>query len=155
MKIAEVLIRKGVVKKQIAELEATLADGIRVPESEQADQEDVDPLLESISAKYRELYDIGCTISTCNRLFEITPNQTLDQALVLRDVLIKRLTKLREFHKLAKGDRYTRDSETKYVVRLPQSRTRSMIDKLQTELHDIETKIQIANWQYDVPEKCV
>jgi hypothetical protein len=156
MKLAELLIRKGIVKKHLKELESTLENNVRVPEDSVADCEEVEPILEGIAVKYEELYHIGATIGKYNRVFEIAPGQTIDDALVRRDLLIKRLTNLREVYRTAKSDRtgYHRDNDVKYIVLLSPLRLRALIDGFQTELNELETKIQIANWKHDIPE-CV
>lgn len=147
MKTAELLIRKGVVKKQLQELEATLAENIRLPEADAAAGEEIEPLLEAIDAKYQELLNIGIAIGERNHTCTISPDgPTIDAALVQRDILIKRLTKLRETYKYSKHERCGYRDDTKYVVRLPPQRIRAMIDRYQTQLHELETAIQIANW---------
>lgn len=153
MKLAELLIRKGIVKKQLAELENTLANNVRVPEDSVSNCEEVEPILQAIAVKYEELYRIGATIGKYNRIFETKEGQTIDDALVCRDLLIKRLTKLREVYRTAKSERSGyRENDVKYTVLLSPLKLRAMIDGLQEELNEVETKIQVANWQNDVPE---
>lgn len=155
MKLAELLVRKGIVKKQLTELESMLSSNACVPEESVAECEEIEPLFASIDAKYEELHKIGVAVSKYNREFETSkPGETIDQALVRRDVLIKRLTKLREIYRSVKTQRgYSRD-DGKYVVLVSPLRMRGLIDQFQTELNELETRVQMANWKHDIPE-CV
>lgn len=156
MKLAELLIRKGIVKKQLKELESTLENNVRVPEDSVANCEDVEAIMESMSSKYEALYQIGAIVGKYNRIFEIAPGQTIDDALVRRDLLIKRLTNLREVYRTAKSDRSGyRDSDVKYTVLLSPLKVRALIDTLQAELNELETKIQVANWNNEISDSCV
>ena len=153
MKVAELLIRKGVLKKQVTELEASLVGGIRIPETEVDGQEDIELILKTIQEKYDEMHKLGCIVGKCNHVNEVAPGQTVDDALVMRDILIKQLTALREAYRECKGGRggyRSCDTEVKYVTRIPPTRLRTMIDQKQSELYALETKIQIANWAADV-----
>lgn len=150
MKLAEALILRADLQKRLEQLKARLRNNVLVQEGE-SPSEDPDDLLKELSELENDLADVIIRINLTNNSTNFLDEMTLTEALVRRDVLLRRRSFLSEIAAEAsfKQDRYSR-TEIKYISTIDVKTMQKEVDQLAKEYRLIDTKIQSLNWNVDL-----
>ena len=152
MLLAEALLRKAVLKKEIEALEQRMCESARVPQ----DEEPVDDylvLLGSFREKIAELDDMSLRILTTNSSTAFKEGETISQAIIRRDSL-KRVVSM--YNKLlsaasgsgGRGFYSSRDVKYKRVVDM--DKARADMDNAAMQYRDLDVKLQQLNWNTEL-----
>jgi len=151
MKLAEALIERADLQKQIAQLRSRMVQNAKVQEGE-TPAEAVETLLPLYEAMMQALETL---IRRINRTNSTTPLEeaTLADAIAARDSLRGRISAHRELYDAAaiQQGRYSR-SEVKYIRCVDTAMLQKRIDGLSRQFRELDTKIQAANWMTELLE---
>ena len=145
MKLAEALSIRKDLQTRVDQLKARILNNVRIQEGEKPAEEPVDLLkeLDSCLNQLRELiYRINLTNMNTN-----CDGKPVTQLMAERDVLLKRVQVLRDVFNQASTttERYSR-SEIKYVTTIDVKAMAKQLDKLATQLRELDVKIQSVNF---------
>ena len=145
MKLAEALSIRKDLQTRVDQLKARILNNVRIQEGEKPAEEPVELLkeLDSCLNQLRELiYRINLTNMNTN-----CDGKPVTQLMAERDVLLKRVQVLRDVFNQASTttERYSR-SEIKYVTTIDVKAMAKQIDKLATQLRELDVKIQSVNF---------
>ena len=151
MFLAEALLRKAALKKELDALEQRMCESARIPH----DEEPVDDyliLLDNYRQKEGELLDISIRILATNNSTTFKEGETVSQAIVRRDSL-KRTVSM--YSKLigattggGRGLFSSRDIKYKRVVDMDM--VRANMDNVAMQYRDLDVKLQQLNWNTDL-----
>lgn len=138
------------MKKTIAEQEEYVQHHVKVPEDEQPDEE-LTQSLAKLEAYYAEIGEIAATISGLNNVYKLDTGQTIDQALIQRDILKARHKHYKIMLAHTESDRasyhHRTEQPVKKVILIPCIDIRNKITEIKRELFELEKKLQRANWE--------
>ena len=145
MKLAEALSIRKDLQTRIDQLKARILNNVRIQEGEKPAEDPVELLkeLDSCLNQLRELiYRINLTNMNTN-----CDGKPVTQLMAERDVLLKRVQVLRDVFNQASTttERYSR-SEIKYVTTIDVKAMAKQLDKLATQLRELDVKIQSVNF---------
>ncbi len=145
MKLAEALSIRKDLQTRVDQLKARILNNVRIQEGEKPAEDPVELLkeLDSCLNQLRELiYRINLTNMNTN-----CDGKPVTQLMAERDVLLKRVQVLRDVFNQASTttERYSR-SEIKYVTTIDVKAMAKQIDKLATQLRELDVKIQSVNF---------
>ncbi len=145
MKLAEALSIRKDLQTRVDQLKARILNNVRIQEGEKPAEEPVELLkeLDSCLNQLRELiYRINLTNMNTN-----CDGKPVTQLMAERDVLLKRVQVLRDVFNQASTttERYSR-SEIKYVTTIDVKAMAKQLDKLATQLRELDVKIQSVNF---------
>ena len=151
MLLAEALLRKAVLKKELEALEQRMSESARVPH----DEEPVDDyliLLDNYNEKEYELREMSLKILSTNNKTVFTEGETISQAIIRRDSL-KRVVSM--YNKLlsaatggGRGLFSSRDIKYKRIVNMDKVRADMNIAAMQ--YRDLDVKLQQLNWNTEL-----
>ena len=151
MFLAEALLRKAVLKKELEVLEQRMSDSARIP----FDEEPVDDyiiLLSSYRNKEDELLDLSLRILATNNSTMFIDGETISQAIVRRDSL-KRVVSM--YNKLlsaavggSRGLFSSRDIKYRRVIDMDKVRT--SMDSAAVQYRNLDVKLQQLNWNTEL-----
>ena len=151
MLLAEALLRKSVLKKELEALEQRMSESARVPH----DEEPVDDyllLLESYRKKEGELLEMNLRILETNFNTSFEEGETISQAIIRRDSL-RRLVSM--YNKLLSaatgGDRRlfsSRDVKYRRIVDMDKARVNK--DNTAMKYRELDVKLQQLNWNTEL-----
>ena len=151
MFLAEALIRKAVLKKELDALEQRMCESARIPH----DEEPVDDyliLLDSYHEKEGELLDISLRIQATNNSAAFKEGETISQAIVRRDSLKRTVSMNNKLLGAAtsggRGLFSNRDVKYKRVVDM--SMVRTSMDNAAKQYRDLDVKLQQLNWNTEL-----
>lgn len=152
MKLAEALIVRGDTQKRLAQLQDRLKRSAWVQEGE-TPHEDPAKLRQQVVALIKQLQDLIYQINQANMTTRLGSGMTLTEALALRDALTLHQNILRSVADAAseRVDRIGR-AEIRRVPTIDVAQLRDEIDQLAKQRREIDTAIQAANWETDLPE---
>ena len=145
MKLAEALSIRKDLQTRVDQLKARILNNVRIQEGEKPAEDPVELLkeLDSCLNQLRELiYRINLTNMNTN-----CDGKPVTQLMAERDVLLKRVQVLRDVFNQASTttERYSR-SESKYVTTIDVKAMAKQLDKLATQLRELDVKIQSVNF---------
>lgn len=145
MKLAEALSIRKDLQTRVDQLKARILNNVRIQEGEKPAEDPVELLkeLDSCLNQLRELiYRINLTNMNTN-----CDGKPVTQLMAERDVLLKRVQVLRDVFNQASTttERYSR-SEIKYVTTIDVKAMAKQLDKLATQLRELDVKIQSVNF---------
>ena len=145
MKLAEALSIRKDLQTRVDQLKARILNNVRIQEGEKPAEDPVELLkeLDSCLNQLRELiYRINLTNMNTN-----CDGKPVTQLMAERDVLLKRVQVLRDVFNQASTttERYSR-SEIKYVTTSDVKAMAKQLDKLATQLRELDVKIQSVNF---------
>ena len=151
MLLAEALLRKAVLKKELEALEQRMSESARIPH----DEEPVDDyliLLGIYNEKEYELREMSLKILSTNSKTVFTEGETISQAIIRRDSL-KRVVSM--YNKLlsaatggGRGLFSSRDIKYKRIVNMDKVRSDMNIAAMQ--YRDLDVKLQQLNWNTEL-----
>lgn len=150
MKLAEALSIRKDLQTRISELTTRLTNNVRIQEGDEP-AEDPKELLKELDSCLKQLEEYIYRINMTN-MRTMSGNKTLTQLMAERDVLIKRVSVLQEVFRHASSsssERYSR-SEIKFVTTVDVKAMRKQIDKLSSQLRQLDIEIQSINFSTDL-----
>ncbi|MBQ8424948.1 MAG: DIP1984 family protein [Clostridia bacterium] len=151
MKLAEALLVRSDLQKNIAQLENRLVMNAKVQEGEMPSEDPVqlmEVLNQSISDLEKIIYNINMTNSVT-----IVDGDPLTKLMAKKETLLLKIKILQNFVENAsrKIDRYS-NKEIKVESTVNVAAEQEKIDKLSKEYRILDAKIQNANWQTELIE---
>jgi len=152
MLLAEALLRKAVLKKEIEALEQRMGESARVPH----DEEPVDDylvLLGSYREKECELLDMSLRILATNISTVLREGETISQAIIRRDSLKRAVSMYNKLLSAATGSGSrglfsSRDVKYKRVVDM--EKVRADMDNAAMQYRELDVKLQQLNWNTEL-----
>lgn len=152
MKLAEALLIRSDLQKNISQLENRLILNSKVQEGEKP-SEDPNQLIEILTENIKDFENIIYNINMTNSL-TIVDGEPLTKLMAKRETLLLKIKILNNFVENAsrKIDRYS-NKEIKILSSVNVAKEQEKIDKLSKEYRLLDAKIQSANWTTDLIEK--
>ena len=149
MKLAEALSIRKDLQTRISELTARLVNNVKIQEGDEP-AEDPKDLLKELDSCLKQLEEYIYRINVTN-MRTMCGEKTLTQLMAERDVLTKRVSVMQEVFRQASSssERYSR-SEIKYVTTVDVKAMRKQIDKLSSQLRQLDIEIQSINFSTEL-----
>lgn len=150
MKLAEALLLRADSKKKLESLHHRILANIKV--------QDNDEPHENPQALINEAFELGsqlCAlikrINACNNATKLASGQTLSEAIVERDMLIKKRNMLAAVAaKALEKDYRLTHTEVKVNTAVSVQDIQKQIDALSKQFREMDTQIQSMNWNTDL-----
>lgn len=155
MKLAEALIERASLQRRLAQLNQRLRQNAQHQEGE-APAEDPQELLAEYRRVSAEWEDLVVRINQANGSVRLADGTGMTAALARRDRLKAEHAALTELANAATPEqsRYSR-SEIKMLAAIDVKAVRQAADEAAKAYRELDTLVQQANWQHDLPEKAV
>ena len=149
MKLAEALSIRKDLQTRISQLSDRLANNVRVQEGDEP-AEDPKELFKELDSCLKQLEEYIYRINLTN-MRTMSGEKTLTQLMAERDVLTKRVEVMQNVFNQASStnERYSR-SEIKFVTTIDIKALRKQIDKLSSQLRQLDIEIQSINFATDL-----
>ncbi len=149
MKLAEALSIRKDLQTRISQLSARLASNVKVQEGDEP-AEDPKELFKELDSCLKQLEEYIYRINLTN-IRTMSGEKTLTQLMAERDVLTKRVEVMQNVFNQASStnERYSR-SEIKFVTTIDIKALRKQIDKLSSQLRQLDIEIQSINFATDL-----
>ncbi len=149
MKLAEALSIRKDLQTRISQLSVRLANNVRVQEGDEP-AEDPKELFKELDSCLKQLEEYIYRINLTN-IRTMSGEKTLTQLMAERDVLTKRVEVMQNVFNQASStnERYSR-SEIKFVTTIDIKALRKQIDKLSSQLRQLDIEIQSINFATDL-----
>jgi len=150
MKLAEALIERAEIRKNLGQLISRIKDNSKVQEGD-SPSEKPEELLVEYEENTERLLELVKQINKTNCKTPFDPNMSIADAIALRDCLGAKIRAYREFYESAtlKLERYSLN-EIKVVRCIDAKELQNQINKLSKEYREIDTKLQGINWTVDL-----
>ena len=150
MKLAEALLIRAEYQKRIENLQHRIVANIKVQDNEKP-LENPENLLNEAFEISEQLCTVIKKINRCNNETTLPTGQTLSEAIVERDMLIKKrnILSLVVSKALEKDYRLTH-TEVKMNVSVSVEDLQKQIDTLSMKFRKLDTQLQAANWNTDL-----
>jgi len=151
MFLAEALLRKAVLKKELEALEQRMGESARVPH----DEEPVDDylvLLSSYREKEGELLDMSLRILATNSSTAFREGETISQAIIRRDSL-KRVVNMHSKllgAAIGGGRGLFTNRDIKYRRVVDMDKVRADMDNAAMQYRSLDVKLQQLNWNTEL-----
>jgi len=151
MKLAEALLIRSDLQKNIAQLENRLIANSKVQEGEEPSENPVQ-LMETLNQNINDFEKIVYNINMTNSV-TIIEGDSLTKLMAKKEALLLKIKILKNFVDNAsrKIDRYS-NKEIKIESTINVAEEQEKIDKLSKEYRILDAKIQNANWQTELIE---
>lgn len=150
MKLAEALLLRTEYQQKVESLQRRILSNIKIQEGENP-TENPDELLKEILLVNEQLADIIVRINKTNNNACISNGKTIAEALVERDMIMKKRSILSDIVGEANQKDYRLShSEVKMHVSIDIAEIQKMIDKLSKQYRQLDTEIQSVNWTTDI-----
>lgn len=150
MKLAEALLLRTEYQQKVESLQRRILSNIKIQEGENP-TENPDELLKEILLVNEQLADIIVRINKTNNNACISNGKTIAEALVERDMIMKKRSILSSIVDEANQKDYRLShSEVKMHVSVDIAEIQKMIDKLSKQYRQLDTEIQSVNWTTDI-----
>ena len=145
MKLAEALSIRKDLQTRISQLSSRLVNNVRVQEGDEP-AEAPKELLKELDSCLKQLEEYIYRINLTN-MRTMSGEKTLTQLMAERDVLTKRVEVMQNVFNQASSssERYSR-SEIKFVTTIDIKALRKQIDKLSSQLRQLDIEIQAINF---------
>ena len=149
MKLAEALSIRKDLQTRISQLSARLASNVKVQEGDEP-AEDPKELFKELDSCLKQLEEYIYRINLTN-IRTMSGEKTLTQLMAERDVLTKRVEVMQNVFNQASStnERYSR-SEIKFVTTIDIKALRKQIDKLSSQLRQLDIEIQSINFSTEL-----
>lgn len=150
MKLAEALITRSDLKKELMQLRDRIKDLSKVQEGDEESPEELEYLLHSFDLIFPELEELVIRINNTNNQTEVD-GVSLSDLIVKRELMKLKIDYLRSIQKHAtdRGERYSRN-EIRNIRVLNVSEMDKTINNLSKKLRLLDLKIQNLNWTVDL-----
>jgi len=149
MKLAEALLERAEIKKQLYLLTTQMKQNAKVQEGDEPEA-NVERLCAKYDALMEKYTDLVLRISRTNNE-TVIDDGPLNQLLIRRDSLSSKIGVYRNLYEetLMKNERFRRN-EIKYVLTIKASKVLEIIDELSKEYRLLDNEIQRINWTVDL-----
>ena len=150
MKLAEALSIRKDLQTRLIQLSTRLLSNVRRQEGDEP-AEDPKDLLKELDSCLKQLEEYIYRINVTN-MRTMCGEKPLTQLMAERDVLTRRVGVMQEIFRQAStatSERYSR-SEIKYVTTIDVKALRKQIDKLSSQLRQLDIEIQSINFSTDL-----
>ena len=150
MKLAEALSIRKDLQTRISDLSSRLVNNVRIQEGDEP-AEDPKDLLKELDSCLKQLEEYIYRINLTN-MRTMSGEKTLTQLMAERDVLTRRVSVMQEVFNQASSsssERYSR-SEIKFVTTVDVKALRKQIDKLSSQLRQLDIEIQSINFSTEL-----
>ena len=149
MKLAEALSIRKDLQTRISQLSARLVSNVKVQEGDEP-AEDPKELFKELDSCLKQLEEYIYRINLTN-MRTMSGEKTLTQLMAERDVLTKRVEVMQNVFNQASSssERYSR-SEIKFVTTIDIKALRKQIDKLSSQLRQLDIEIQAINFSTEL-----
>ena len=149
MKLAEALSIRKDLQTRVSQLSSRLVNNVRVQEGDEP-AEDPKELLKELDSCLKQLEEYIYRINMTN-MRTMSGEKTLTQLMAERDVLTKRVEVMQNVFDQASSssERYSR-SEIKFVTTIDIKALRKQIDKLSSQLRQLDIEIQSINFSTEL-----
>ncbi len=153
MKLAEALALRADVRRRVEQLRSRIVANARYQDGEEPSENAAALMIEADQA-LDELETLIGRINSTNSTVQLDEDLTMTAALAKRDVLRLRHSVLVNAADAAAGQTGFRQlrSELRVLSALPVAEVRSRIDDVARELRELDTRIQEANWRFDLAD---
>lgn len=152
MKLAEALLLRSEYQKKIEHLQSRILANLKVQESD-TPHENPEALLQEAFALNEQLCTLIKQINRTNYITRLPDGQTLSEALVDRDMLMKKRNILAAVAARASEKDYRlTHAEIRICVTLPVGELHKQIDSLSRSFRELDTQIQAANWMTELEQ---
>ena len=150
MKLAEALLLRSEYQKKIENLQTRILANIKVQENDSPHEKPQDLIGEAFDLT-EQLCTLIKRINACNNIAMLPNGLTISEAIVERDMLMKKRSILTLTAAVAQDRDYrlTR-SEVKMNVTVSVEETQKQIDAISQRFRELDTLIQGANWTTDI-----
>ena len=150
MKLAEALILRSEYQKKIESLQSRILANIKVQDNDRP-LENPQALLADAFELSEKLCGLIKRINACNNLTLLATGQSLADAIVERDMLMKKRNILAAAAAKAREKDYRlTHSEIKMNVAISMEETQKQIDGLSKQIRELDGQIQALNWATDI-----
>jgi len=151
MKLAEALLLRAENKNKIENLQHRILANIKVQEGEKP-LENPQGLIDEAFGLNEQLCTLIKQINHCNSTTKLPTGQTLSEAIVERDMLMKKRNILSAVaaKTLEQNYRFTH-TEVKMNVAVSVEDIQKQIDALSKQFRELDVQIQALNWTTDLP----
>ena len=149
MKLAEALSIRKDLQTRISQLSSRLVSNVKVQEGDEPAEEPKE-LFKELDSCLKQLEEYIYRINLTN-MRTMSGEKTLTQLMAERDVLTKRVEVMQNVFNQASStnERYSR-SEIKFVTTIDIKALRKQIDKLSSQLRQLDIEIQSINFSTDL-----
>jgi hypothetical protein len=157
MKLAEALAERSDLERRLQAVKTRMTNSARHLQDEEA-TEDANVLLEQAFELAQRITELIVTVNHLNITTRLDDGRDLTTAIAERDLIARQQKLLSELADAAttSQDRYgysrTRATELKEVAAVPVVDLRRQADVLGREFRTLDTLIQQANWNTEMPE---
>ena len=151
MLLAEALLRKAVLKKELDALEQRMGESARIPHDEEP-VDDYTVLLISYREKESELLETSLRILATNNKTEIIEGETISQAIIRRDGLKRIVAMYNKLLNAAIGSNrgYYSSRDVKYKRVIDMDKVRSDMNSAAQQYRELDVKLQQLNWNTEL-----
>lgn len=150
MKLAEALLLRGDYQNKMDQIKERINSNVLIQEGDIPNEEPKE-LIREYENILKEYENLVIRINNTNNLTKFNENISLSEALVKRDVLLKKSKIYKSSVEVAsmKQERFTRN-EVKYIPTINIREYQNKIDEISKEYRILDTKIQGINWTIDL-----
>lgn len=150
MKLAEALLLRGDYQNKMDQIKERINSNVLIQEGDIPNEEPKE-LIREYENILKEYENLVIRINNTNNLTKFNENISLSEALVKRDVLLKKSKIYKSSVEVAsmKQERFTRN-EVKYIPTIDIREYQNKIDEISKEYRILDTKIQGINWTIDL-----
>jgi len=151
MKLGELLMQRADLNKRIGQVEARLKEAVLVQEGDDPDGDPTELLVE-LNGLYDQMGTIVSAINGVNATATMQDGTPLGEALLLRNMLGKRIKSYQQVIGAAGSNnmsRYSRN-EIKFVKTVDLVALQKHLDSLSRQHRDLDVEIQQRNWELDI-----
>jgi len=146
MKLAEALLLRSEYQKKIENLQSRIHANIKVQEND-SPHEDPQGLIEETFDLTEQLCALIKKINACNNTATLPNGLTISEAIVERDMLMKKRNILSSITMMAQNRDYRlTHSEVRMNVIVSVEEMQKQIDTISQRFRELDTQIQGANW---------
>ena len=150
MKLAEALLLRAESKKKLESLHHRILANIKVQDNDKP-HENPQTLIDEAFELSGQLCTLIKQINACNNATKLTNGQTLSEAIVERDMLIKKRNILASIAaKALEKDYRLTHTEVKMNTVVSVQDIQKQIDTLSKQFRELDTQIQSMNWNTDL-----
>jgi len=150
MKLAEALLLRAELQKKFENLQSRILANIKVQENDKPLEKPQSLITEALDIS-EQLCNLINKINSHNNIATLPTGQTLSEAIIQRDMLIKKRNLLANVAaKALEKDYRLTHTEVRMSVAVSVEDTQKEIDKLSKEFRELDAKIQALNWTTDL-----
>jgi hypothetical protein len=146
MKLAEALLQRSEYQQKIENLQSRILANIKIQESDKP-LENPQELIKEVLGLNEQLCALIKKINARNNTATLPAGQTLSEAIVERDMLMKKRNILAFVAaKAAEKDYRLTHAEVKMIVTISVEETQKQVDALSQQFRELDAQIQGVNW---------